>query len=176
MLSAPVTVTPPAGELIPLAEAKAFLRVDGNELDAEIGLMAAAAVEDIEELTGVRCLHQRVRVGAGSFADLAHLRVGPIRAIVSISYRDHTGLDQLLAADLYELFGAPLEQAVRTTGQPWPAAAPSSIEIVLEVGYGPAAADVPAKLRYAAFASLRGKFEDVAVDIEPLITNFRFWL
>lgn len=178
MLGAPVTLVAPAGEVITLAQAKTFLRMDGAEQDLEIGIMAAAAVEDVEEQTGLRLLNQTVKVGADRFEDLAHFRVGPIRSVTSIAYRDVAGADQVLAPNRYELFGAPFEQGIRSTGQAWPAAAAGDgmIQVTLEVGHGALAEDVPAKLRLAAFALLRGKFEDVEVNIEPLITNARFWL
>jgi uncharacterized phiE125 gp8 family phage protein len=178
LLGAPVLVTAPTAELITIDQAKAFLRVDGHEQDVEIGMLAAAAVGDVEDDTGLRLLNQTVKVTADSFEDLAHLRVGPVRAIASISYRDAGGNDQVLAPERFELFGGPFEQGVRAVGSSWPAigAGGALIEVGLDVGYGDTAAEVPAKLRFAAFAKLRGKFEDVEVDVEPLIANHRFWL
>lgn len=178
MFGAPITVTPPAGELIALDRAKSFLRVDGTELDVEIGMVAAAAVQDLEDMTGLRLLNQRVSVTADGFADLARFQVGPIRAIASIAYRDPAGTEQLLAAERYALAGAALEQGATPVGGPWPAtrAEPRAITVTLDVGYGAAEADVPAKLKFAAFALMRAKYEQEAVDVGPLIANHRFWL
>jgi len=178
MLGAATTIIPPEGELIAAEAAKSFLRIDGSELDSEIALTLAAAIEDLEALTGTRLLNQTIEFTADSFAELARLRVGPVREIVSITYRDNAGVGQALAAERYELFGAKLEQGIRPAGtSAWPAtkAGEGMIIVRLEVGYG-AAGDVPAKLRFAALALLRGKYEDREVDVEPLIANDRIWL
>ena len=176
MLGAPVTVTPPAGELISAESAKSYLRVDGNALNDEVDLLRAAAVTDVEQLTGLRLLNQTVEVTADCFDDLEQLRVGPVRTVTEIAYRDSAGDDQVVAAENFELFGAPLEQGIRLVGDAsWPVAERGSIVLTLEVGYGLTAADVPAPLRFAAYAALRGKFDDRDVDLACLVTNFRFW-
>lgn len=175
MLGAPITVTPPAAELIPIESARSYLRIDGSALDAEIGMLAAAAVEDLEDRTGLRLLNQTVTVTADCFDDLALFRVGPIRALPSIAYRDAAGADQILAAASYELFGAPLQQGARPVDS-WPVAESGSIIVTLDVGYGAASDDVPAKIRFAAYAILRGKFEGTETDVDSLIANYRFWL
>lgn len=182
MLSAPVVITPPAGAVIASDEAKAFLRVDGTALDTEIALQIAAAVADLEARTGARLLDQVVEVTADCFAELEHLRVAPIEAVTSITYRDSEGEEQILAAEAYELFGAPFEQGIRGVfGGTWPATDGRSGAIIvrLEVGYGATAADVTAaapQLRLAAFALLRARFEGTEADIDSLIANHRFWL
>jgi uncharacterized phiE125 gp8 family phage protein len=176
MFGAPFTITPPVGELISIESARSYLRVDGAGMDDELDMIRAAAVDDVEQLTGLRLLDQTVEVIADRFADLATLRVGPVRTVTEIAYRDSAGDDQVVAAEDYELFGAPLEQGIRLAGEAsWPTAEAGSIVLTLEVGYGPAADDVPAPLRYAAYAVLRGKFEDRKVDLACLVTNFRFW-
>ncbi|HEX8585056.1 MAG TPA: hypothetical protein VF680_11665 [Allosphingosinicella sp.] len=179
MFGSPLTITPAAGELIPLPQAKGFVRVDGDELDEELKLFAAAAAQDVEDQTGLRLLNQRVQVSADRFADLEHFRVGPIRAVASIRYRDGAGVEQLLDADRYELQGAPLEQGLRLSpGHNWPTASAvkGAITVVLDVGYGEAAEEVPAKLRLAAYALFRGRFDDAPVDVSALVADYRFWL
>jgi uncharacterized phiE125 gp8 family phage protein len=179
MLGSAVTVTPPAGELIPLEQAKSFVRVEGTELDAEIGMMAAAAGTELEKRTGLRLLNQQVKVTADRFADLDRFRVGPVREIASISYRDQAGAEQVLAAELYELFGGYLEQGARPAfGESWPTPAQceAAIAVTLDVGFGEAAADVPPHLRLAAYALFRGKFDGDEVDVDQLIVNDRFLL
>jgi uncharacterized phiE125 gp8 family phage protein len=175
MLGAPVTITPPTGELIPIESARSYLRVDGDAFDDELGMLSAASVQDLEEMTGLRLLNQTLTVVADTFEDLAQLRVGPVRSVTSIAYEDWLGGEHIVPADSYRLSGAALEQGILPIGS-WPVAAEGSIVLTLEVGYGALAADVPAKLRYAAYALLRGKHEEQPVDVEPLIANSRFWL
>lgn len=177
MLGAPVIVIPPAGAVISIEDARTLLRVDGVDLDAEIRLQAAVAEDDIEAVTGLRLINQRVKVLADAFADLARLNVGPIRAVVSIAYRESGGGSALVPEENYELFGAPLEQGVRLVGgASWPAAAAGSIEISLDVGYGATGSEVEPKLQWAAMALLRASFTGTPADIENLIANHRIWL
>lgn len=178
MLGSPVTITPPAAELITTAQAKSFLRIDGDDLDFEVGMMTNAAITDLEAITSVRLLDQTVEMSADCFADLAHLRIGPVTEIASIKYRDVNNGEQTVAAELYELVGAPLEQGVRLIEGSWPTtrSGRAPITIRLDVGYGADAADVPDALKFAAFALLRGKAEGASVDISALIANHRIWL
>jgi uncharacterized phiE125 gp8 family phage protein len=172
MLSAPVIVTPPAELAMTGAEARLFLRVDGNALDAEIDLIVGAAIEDIEATTGTRLIQQTVQVRADTFADLEHLHIGPVSAIAAMSYRDAAGVKQDIDPDALELTGADLDRGIEPIGA-WPSGKASKISVDLVVGYGETGADVPTQLRWAILALIRGKFEDRFVDIEPLIVNRR---
>lgn len=177
MLGAPVTVTPPASDLISLAAAKSYLRVDGNAFDVELDLMRKAAVADVEQLTGTRLITQVVSVSADSFGELAQLRVGPVQDVVSISYRDADGADQTVDPLVYELLGAALDPGIiRKPGAAWPSAAVGSIKVELTVGYGDDPDDLPSDVHWAAYAALRGKFEQVEVDLSALLVNHRIWL
>ena len=179
MLGAPVTVTPPTASLISTEQAMTFLRIDGEILDAEVELMVAAAIGELELTTGLRLLNQVVRVTADSFNDLLRFRVGPVRSIASVAYRDTTGAEQVLAPASYELFGSPFEQGLQTAiGHSWPAvlSRSSAINVTLNVGYGDTPEAVPAHLRLAAFSILRGRHDGAEVNVESLIANDRFWL
>jgi uncharacterized phiE125 gp8 family phage protein len=168
MLGAPVLVTPPVGDLIELASAMSFLRVDADELQTEVEVTLAAAIEDIQEMTGLRLLDQTVRVSADRFCDLERFRVGPIRSITSIKYLDTDRVQQTLDASVYELFGSGFEKGVRLKSeQSWP-----TIEAV-EAG---TSADVPAPLRFAVLAQLRAKFDGQEANLEALLANHRIWL
>jgi uncharacterized phiE125 gp8 family phage protein len=178
MLGAPVLVTPPVGDLIELASAMSFLRVDADELQTEVEVTLAAAIEDIQEMTGLRLLDQTVRVSADRFCDLERFRVGPIRSITSIKYLDTDRVQQTLDASVYELFGSGFEKGVRLKSeQSWPTieAVEAAIEVTLAVGYG-TSADVPAPLRFAVLAQLRAKFDGQEANLEALLANHRIWL
>lgn len=175
MLGTPVTTIAPTGELIPIASARSFLRIDDLTLDAEVAMLRDAAIDQVEKMTGLRLLSQTVEVTADRFADLAHFRVGPISSVASIAYVDGAGAAQVVPAPDYSLVGAPLEQGIKAATI-FPAARLGSIVVTLVVGYGINAADVPAALRHAAFAIMREKFECEPVDLGPLINAYRFWL
>jgi uncharacterized phiE125 gp8 family phage protein len=174
MLSAPVIVTPPAVQAMTVAEARLFLRVDGAALDTELALIVAAAIDDVEATTGTRLIEQTVRIRADKFEDLDHLQIGPVSAIAAMSYRDANGVRRDINPDELELTGADLERGIAPIGA-WPGGDVSRISADLVVGYGETAAEVPAQLRWAVLALIRGKFEDRAVDIEPLIVNRRIF-
>lgn len=174
MLSAPVVVTPPAALPVTTEQARLFLRVDDEALDQEIALIVAAAIDDIEMVTGTRLIEQVVRIRADGFTDLEHLQVGPVSAIAALSYRDTAGVERAIAIDALELTGEDLERGIAPVVG-WPTGTVSHIAVELVVGYGATAIDVPAGLRHALLALIRGKFEDRPVDIEPLIVNRRIY-
>ena len=171
MLSSPVLVTAPQSAVIALDRAKSFLRIDEAAQDAEIELMAAAAAEQVENITGQRLLAQRVSLTADRFDDLVALPIGPVRAVVSLS-ADGIALD----AATYRLFGPPPQSGIVAVDR-WPRdpMKPRQIELVLDVGYADASA-VPPALQMACLAALRGLYEDMAVDLAPLVDAHRIWL
>lgn len=178
MLSAPTVITAPEEEPVTLAEGKLLLRLDAASFDDDVRRRIAAARADVEQATGTRLITQTVEILADSFADLAHLQVGPVQSIAAITYQDAAGLTHTLDPTNYELFGAGLERGIRLkVGGRWPGirAVEGAIAVRLVVGYG-AAADVPPNVRIALLALVQGGFEGVPVSIDTLIVNDRIWL
>ncbi len=172
MLSAAVLVSPaPIPEPITVADAKRFLRIDTDSLDGDVAMLVGAARGDIEDATGLRLIEQLVEIGADEMADLAHLPIGPVSEVVQMRYRDASGTEQLLDPAAYVLTGAGLECGIAARAS-LPLMLRGSIVARLKVGFGDAT-KIPATLRWAILALVRGKFEDRAVDIEPLIVNLR---
>jgi uncharacterized phiE125 gp8 family phage protein len=175
VLSAAITVGAVDVEPIELDAAKRFLRIDGTTQDDDVRLLISAARRDLEQTTGQRLIEQTVRLHADSFADLAHLPIGPVTAIVDISCpngAETTSVD----LDTVYLTGLGLERGIDIVpGYRWPSRGRARIVVDLKVGYGPTGAAVPANLRHALLAMIRGKFDDRAVDIEPLIVNDRIY-
>lgn len=155
---------------IALETAKSFLGVSGDASDAQIALLIEAATGDLESMTSTRLLTTEVIVQAGSFAELEHLSVGPVTGIVEIAYEDASGRHVLPVASA-KLTGQELERGVAVSKPP----AAVAVEVKLTVGYGATESDIPANLRWALLALVRGKFDDRAVDIDPLIVNHRIW-
>jgi uncharacterized phiE125 gp8 family phage protein len=175
MLSAPTIVTPPAAEPLEIEDAFLFLRLDdAGSLDPEIALIVASAVADIEATTSTRLIEQTVRLHADSFNDLDHLQIGPVQRVEALTYVDELGETVVLPPGAFELTGADLERGIAPIGA-WPTGAARKITVDLVVGYAQSSEDVPAQLRWALLALIRGKFEGKPVDIEPLVVNRRIY-
>ncbi|KKI17494.1 head-tail connector protein [Sphingomonas sp. Ag1] len=175
MLGPLATISEPAVEPIELGSAKRFLRVDGTAQDDDIRMLIGAARRDLEQTTGQRLIEQTVRIRAFRFSDLAVLPVGPVMAIVDITYLDGAERKSVDLETVY-LTGAGLERGIDLVpGYSWPAHTRGPIVVDLKVGYGPTGASVPENLRWAMFALMRGKFDDRAVDIEGLVVNDRIY-
>ncbi len=176
MLSAAITIGTPPAEPIEREDAKRFLRLDGDNLDGDVDMLIGAARRDIEDMTGLRLVEQTVEVRADTFSDFAHLEVGPVIRIEEIRYVDHDRQPQVLPPASYELTGAGLDRAIfAAIGATLPAMRTGRGAIVarLLVGYGGEGEALPQNLRWAMLASIRGKFEDKAVDLAPLLVNAR---
>lgn len=176
MLSAPIVIAPPTEDVVDLAAMRLFLRIDGTALDEEIGALVAAVVSDIERMTSTRLAEQVVELQADRFADLGRLPIGPVQEVVEIRYQDGAGAGQTIAADMYELVGAGLEQSIRCAfGHVWPSPRPvaGAISVQLRVGYG---ADLPAALSMAVKMEVRSRFDGTPFNLFDAIVNDRLWL
>lgn len=177
----PVTTVAPVGEVVTLAQAKEFCRLDsgGTGFDSEVRAWIAKAVDDVERWTGTRLLTQTVMVTARRWDDLAALPIGPVASIGAITYLESlASLEQTLAVETYELAGAGLAQNVRRiVGEEWPAlyAATDAVRVTLTVGYGAAAA-VPAGVWVEVLKGVRCLFEGKEWDPSPGLANHRIWL
>jgi uncharacterized phiE125 gp8 family phage protein len=178
MWSAPITVTPPTGEVVTLEQAKTYLRVDGTALDDQITQFIKAAIATVEVTSSTRLLTQTVKLSADSFADLEVLPIGPVVTINEVQYLDTVGALQTLDPSSYEQFGAGLEVGIRPAiNCTWPQIRPvvGAIRVTMTVGYG-AAADVPADLWLAIVRLVRGMLDDEPADVSAELVNHRVWL
>jgi uncharacterized phiE125 gp8 family phage protein len=169
----------PAIEPVTRDQAKDYLRVDDASLDGQIDSFIKIARADIERITGTKLITQTVIMRAGSFADLDRLPIGPIQSVTEISYKDHTGAEQVLAPAAYEAFGAVLENGIRPAiGSGWPApqAGEGVIKVTAIAGYGDEATDVPETVLLAMLIKMRGIMDDEQPDLSQLLVNDRIWL
>jgi uncharacterized phiE125 gp8 family phage protein len=187
--SAATLVTPPAAPAIALATLKEFVRVDGDDYDAQLEAFAAAAVDHIEMMCSIRLAPQGVELLADEWADLANLPIGPVTDIVSIHYADVAGAEQLLDAGSYELAGADLATGIRPSfGSTWPIARAiaGAIRVTLTVGYvdpPPAvlaaalyhASDIFAFRETAVVGTVAAKIP-MSATVEGMLSNYRIWL
>lgn len=166
-------VTPPASEPVTLAEAKARLRVDTSDEDADITLLIAEAREAAEAECGCQfmaatwalyldsfpgyaaypCIPGTTPVPTGGVFDAAiRLPRPPCQSVISVKYYDAAGVQQTLSGATYfvAVAGFPA-RLVPVPGQWWPPTQwgrPEAVEIRFVAGY-PTAADVPAVARAA---------------------------
>lgn len=187
MWRAPVVVTPAAGELIGLEEAKAHLKVDTGDDDALIATCLSAALAYVESVTGQRLLEQQLTVRGNSWADLANLPVAPVRVVETITY---------VAPDGTELEVPPAEFEARIDGlttelvsNRWPQTKRGSlISVQLKVGYSAGAAppdlvaavklvlgDLYANRESGQIGSVSGRIA-MAATVENLLANHTIFL
>ncbi|MEA3543227.1 MAG: hypothetical protein U9R77_14065 [Pseudomonadota bacterium] len=174
MLSAPIVVTPPEGDVIDPAKMKLFLRIDGDDLDGEIADYVTGVAAEIERMTSIRLQEQVVQIQADNFDDLRHLNVGPVAEVVSLSYRDRSGAEIAVADGAYELFGTDLDRGIRPApGLSWPVPAAGSVRVTMKVGYGES---LPPSLSIALKEAVRARFDGTSFDLFAATVNDRIWL
>lgn len=98
-------VAPPTVEAVTLQQAKAWLRVDGDEENALISALISAAVAHLDGWTGVlgRALEEQTwerQLDGFPAGDLC-LPLGPVVEVASVAYVDGAGAAQVMAAEGY---------------------------------------------------------------------------
>lgn len=154
-------LTPPALEPVSLADAKAHMRVDHADEDAQITAMITSARQRVEALLGRALITRRVRetrddwpLGPGLTRDskAAVLALGPVTALHHVKVYDADGAAGFTggASDYaVDMASVPGRIAPMTTGFPCPGRAVGGVEIEYDAGHGAAASDVPGPLRQA---------------------------
>lgn len=125
-----IIVTPPAAEVVTLAEQKAHMRVDHDDDDALIEAMIAAAREHIDGVDGWlgRALVQQTwDMKLNGFPLLSStgrivVPLAPLIRVDQITYRDPAGQTQTLAPSVYHVVdgGSQRSFIVLEPNQSWP--------------------------------------------------------
>ncbi|PTW57658.1 putative phiE125 gp8 family phage protein [Breoghania corrubedonensis] len=146
-----ILISPPAGEPVSLAQAKAFLRVDHNDEDALIEALVTAARLQVENATGRALMSQGWRTVLDAWPAHRVVRItrSPVAAIDAVTVYDADGVASVLDPDDLRLdtAGRP-SRLVVSASAPAPGTAVNGIEIDFTAGYG-TAADVPEPLTLA---------------------------
>ena len=148
----PVLVTPPAELPVSLAEAKAHLRIDHADEDAQVTAAVAAATAHLDGWDGVlsrALVTQTWDIGFPGFRTRLRLPLRPVQSVTSVTYRDSDGAEQTFTDFLlhFDALGAYLAPAPDAE---WPEtqARDDAVTVRIVAGYG-AASDVPPPLKSA---------------------------
>lgn len=152
----PILLAPPAIEPVSLAEAKEWLRVDGNDEDELLSALIVAARLTIESHTRRFLVTQiwRMSLDAWLFASGAapelFLPFAPFQRVAAIRVLD--GADVPRTIDPAAYVAPPASDGARIrfkTAPPAPGRSTNGIEIDAVAGYGDRATDIPEPLRRA---------------------------
>lgn len=129
-----LVITPP-DPVVTLEQAKAHLKVDADDEDVLIEAYVAAATGHIDgpdgwlgRALGAQVLEARCDAGCGS---VIRLPFRPIIELVSVSYLDGSGVEQMADLDAFDLRGCDLAPVASS----WPWAAGSSRAEAVRVRY-----------------------------------------
>ena len=146
-----IDIIPPGAEPVTVAEVKTSARIDGADLDADIGLDITAMRSQAEALIGRRLITQTVELVLDAFhAAEIDLQLPDVQSVTSVIYIDGDGTEQTLAGSAYSLDGVSTPCLLLPAyGTTWPATLDTvnAVRIRFVVGFGDAAADVPAEIR-----------------------------
>jgi uncharacterized phiE125 gp8 family phage protein len=191
------TVVPPDSDPLSLAEAKAHLRVTGNDEDGLIAGYILAAREFVENSTHRRLVTQTLDytiddgwpcvIARGYYRSRIELPVQPVASVTSITYVDADGASQTLAVDQYVVrTDGPVPFIEPAYGATWPGVRCQSAAITVRFIAGSAVAEVPNPLLQAirllvahadanreAIAS-SGTFTEVPLGVEAFLSPYRY--
>lgn len=176
-------VTAPATEPVTVAEAKAFLRIDGSDDDALLNSLIKSARRMAETYTRRSFITQTVRLTMDGFGDAdeclppqgvclappVHVVDGlravqlprlPVQSITSITVFDPANATSTVAPAIYSLDMAG-GRLVLNDGQSWPddLREYAAVDIDFVAGYGDAAGDVPEDIRQAILHIVAAMYE-----------------
>jgi len=149
----------PAEEPVSLAEARAFLRLDGTAEDGLVTTLIAAARLHLEGTTGRALVRQswRLVLDRWPMEQALRLPVSPVLDLVAVRAFDEQDDEHAIGLGQFQFEPAGLLVAATVAGMPV-LRERLGIEIDYDAGYG-AAGDVPADLKQALLALVAHWFE-----------------
>jgi uncharacterized phiE125 gp8 family phage protein len=174
-----IRIVPPAAMPVTIAEIKSQCEYYENDKDAMLAGLARAAVEYVENYTGLALITQDWTQTYPAFpatkgALLLHRR--PLQSVIFVDYLDISGTQLPLDVSVYRVSGIgqamhPAALTLNTT-QSWPTiyAAPEAVKITYRAGFGNTHNDVPEVIRQAILMTVATWFsfrEDAALGDPP---------
>ena len=157
----PILLAAPSAEPVTLAEAKAWLRLDGDADDALVAALIVAARKSLEAMTRRLFVTQgwRVTLDAWPADGQVRLPFAPLQSVSAIRVYDVNDAAATLSPSQWRVRGAADDPAVAVIGPcPTPGRAFAGVEIDAVYGYG-GAADAPEPLRQAMLMLVAAWFE-----------------
>lgn len=169
-----IELTPPAVEPLTLVEIRAHLRLDTEEEDALLSVLATVAREHLERETGLVLASRDFRLCLDKWpADgIVTIARGPVRTVASVTVYDGEGEPQAvdLAGHLLDGEARPARLWLRDV--PQPGRALNGIEVEFLAGFGESGADVPETLKRAMLLHVAAMFACrgvAAVEAQPAV-------
>lgn len=171
-------VTPPAAEVVTVADFKAHSPIDFDDDDAIIGHYVSAATEMVDAeygelgralITQSWSLTMPIFPTCGRF----DLPVSPVQSVTSIAYYDSDNTEQTLSVDAYRMTVLPDRARVDlVAGYSWPATYDRADAVIVTyvAGYG-GATDVPGGIRQAIRLTAAHWYENRAAASEMKLEN-----
>lgn len=145
--------TAPGCEPISVAEAKAYLRIDGSSEDILISSLILTSRLHIEAALGLALISQGWRLVLDRWprSGAVKLPLRPMQDITEVRVFDADGIPKIGNANSYvvDTAGVPPRLIATVAGWPKQGRAANGIEIDLTAGYGGEAKDVPEPIRQA---------------------------
>jgi uncharacterized phiE125 gp8 family phage protein len=157
------TATAPTSEPITLAEAKAHLRVVGNDDDSLISRLITAVREAAELYTNRQIITASLVLYIDQFpsGEAIYLPKNPVQSVTAFNYTDANNVSQVLSTSVYRtlLNREPAEIRLKSYQQ-WPATYGTTEQVWIQyvAGYG-TAASVPQMLKQGMLLLLGDLYE-----------------
>lgn len=183
----PIVLAGPAVEPVSLADAKAYLRLDGEDEDELVGALIAAGRITVERATRSYLLAQQLRLTLPACDPARAIRIplAPLMSVDAVRLRLADGSLQLLAPEAYRLDAGRDPAELLVDASALGATGRRDVQVEATCGYGAAASAVPPPLvlavrRLVAFwfeergdgsapMASRGLPSDVAALIAPFV-------
>ena len=159
------TLTPPSGEPLSLADAKAFVRIGDDLEDTLIAALIASARARIEAVTGLSLMQRTYRLTLEDWPlgvlDKGALRLPrpPAMNLVAVRLTNGEAEDDITASFQLETGAIPRLKPVPMGGWIWPRSIHEHIEIDWQAGYA-SADDIPADLLHAIKLVVAHEYEN----------------
>lgn len=152
-----VLLTPPAAEPVSLADAKAWLRIDGSDADALLSSLIQAARQAVEAQSGAALLVQQWKWTLDAWPSTRILvpPIGPLRSLDAVQVAGAAGVLVAVPSASFQVDAVGARGRIAVTGPvPAPATTLGGIVLTVKVGLAATPADVPPAIRQALLITL----------------------
>lgn len=174
-------VTPPAAPILSVAEAKTHLRVTSSDDDSYIEALVDAARAHVEGKTGITgraLVTQTWDLFLDDFPvncdSVIEFPLSPLASVTHIKYYDENNDLQTIAPENYVVDTYSMRGRIQPAyGTNWPSVYPKMNAVVVRavLGYGDAAADVPAPIRQAIKLLVGHLYENREAQLENALSE-----